>query len=91
MLKIDIPQNGSPAFTSSVFDEYTLPKPSNGFETELNGDVILLFEDEEDAVAYLDSLEDYATELDNDAPQKQYINTLVSTITNDEFVQAYLP
>ncbi|RFZ94180.1 hypothetical protein D0C36_01075 [Mucilaginibacter conchicola] len=90
MLKIDIPQNGSPVFKTTIFAEYDLPTPPNGTDTELNGDVILLFEDEEEAVGYLDVLEDYSSELDSNAPQKQYINILVSTISNDEFVQAYL-
>lgn len=90
MLKIDLPKSGLPAFTAAVFEQYALPIPPNGTETELSGNVILLFEDEEEAVAYLDELEDYATELDDDAPEKPYINALASAINNDEFVQAYL-
>ena len=87
MLKITVP---SPSITANVFEQASLPKPPNGTETEINGELILLFEDEEEAVAYLDKLEDYATELDANAPQKPAINALVSAINNDEFVQAYL-
>jgi hypothetical protein len=87
MLRIDIP---SQDITLRSFEEYEIPSPPSGTDTEVNGDVILLFEDEEEAVAYLDVLEDYAAELYNDAPEKHLINELVSTITNDEFVQAYL-
>jgi hypothetical protein len=90
MLKIDIPQDSSIAFTATTFDQYNIPAPLNGTETEVNGDVILLFEDEQEAVDYLDQLEDHSTELESNDPQKLYINTLVSAITNDEFVQAYL-
>jgi hypothetical protein len=87
MLRIDIP---SQDVTLRSIEEYQIPSPPNGTDTEINGDVVLLFEDEEEAVAYLDVLEDHAAELDNEAPEKHLINELVSTITNDEFVQAYL-
>lgn len=90
MLRIDIPQNSETAFTYAAFEQYNIPVPANGTDTEVNGDVILLFEDEQEAVDYLDTLEDYATGLDNTAVQKPLINALVSTISNDEFVQAYL-
>ncbi|PAW94116.1 hypothetical protein CKK33_11665 [Mucilaginibacter sp. MD40] len=90
MLRIDIPQNGEPAFTYAAFEQYNIPLPANGTDTEVNGDVILLFEDEQEAVEYLDILEDYATGLDNNATQKPLVNALVSAISNDEFVQAYL-
>ncbi|GGH05062.1 hypothetical protein [Mucilaginibacter phyllosphaerae] len=87
MLRIDIP---SSAIAANVFTQETLPTPPNGTETEINGDLILLFEDEAEAVAYLDELEDYAAELDGGSPEKTSVNALVSAITNDEFVQAYL-
>ncbi|TWR26046.1 hypothetical protein FPZ42_10470 [Mucilaginibacter achroorhodeus] len=90
MLKIDIPQTGSPAFTAAAFDQFDLPTPPNGTDAEINGDVVLLFEDEEEAVDYLDELEDYSASLDNDADAKPYLNALINTIRNDEFVQAYL-
>jgi hypothetical protein len=80
----------STAISAKVFEQDTLPNPPNGTETEVNGELILLFEDEEEAVAYLDELEDYSTGLDNKSPEKPVINALVSAINNDEFVQAYL-
>ena len=90
MLKIDIPQSGSPAFKAVAFDQFDLPIPPNGIDAEVNGDVVLLFEDEEEALDYLDELEDFSASLDSDAVAKPYLNTLVSIISNDEFVQAYL-
>ena len=87
MLRIDIP---SAEVSARVFDEYSLPTPPNGTETEVNGDLIFLFEDEEEAVAYLDELEDFASDLDDDAPGKPAINALALAINNDEFVQTYL-
>lgn len=87
MLKIDIP---SQTLTPNAFEQTDLPTPPNGTETEINGDLILLFEDEEEAVAYLDELEDYSADLNDDAPEKTVINALIGAINNDEFVQAYL-
>jgi hypothetical protein len=90
MLRIDIPSTADITITTRTFNEYGLPKPHNGTANEVNGDLILLFEDEEEAVAYLDELEDFATELDNKSPAKPVINTLITAINNDGFVQAYL-
>ncbi|MCO5934856.1 MULTISPECIES: hypothetical protein [Mucilaginibacter] len=87
MLKIDIPTAN---VSAKVFEQHTLPTPPNGTETEINGELILLFEDEEEAVAYLDKLEDYASELDDNSAERATINALVTAINNDEFVQAYL-
>jgi len=87
MLKIDIPTS---EISAHVFHQETLPKPPNGTDIEINGDLILLFEDEQQAVAYLDELEDYASQLDGASEEKTNINVLVSAINNDEFVQAYL-
>lgn len=90
MLRIDIPSTDDIAITNRVFDDNGLPTPPNGTDTEINGDLILLFEDEEEAVAYSDELEEYASDLADDAAEKPLINALVVAITNDEFVQAYL-
>jgi hypothetical protein len=87
MLRIDV---SSAEITNAMFDQFGLPTPPNGTQTEVNGDLILLFEDEEEAVSYLDELEDYASEVDDSSPEKALINTLATTISNDEFVQTYL-
>jgi hypothetical protein len=86
MLRIDIAQTG---FTGNVFEQYNLPAPPNGTDTEVNGNPILMFEDEQEAVEYLDTLEDYAADFDTDSPEKQALNTLIVAINNDEFIQAY--
>jgi hypothetical protein len=87
MLRIDV---SSADITQAIFEQYNLPTPPNGTETEVNGDVILLFEDEEEAVAYLDELEDYASEIEGSSPEKALVNTLATAINSDEFVQTYL-
>ncbi|WP_374949110.1 hypothetical protein [Mucilaginibacter sp.] len=90
MLRINVPSTAENTITANIFDDYGLPTTPNGTDTEINGDLILLFEDEEEAVAYLDELEDYADDLDNESPAKPVINGLITAINNDEFVQAYL-
>ncbi|MBD1392284.1 hypothetical protein [Mucilaginibacter glaciei] len=90
MLRIDIPSTADAKINNSIFDDYGLPTSENGTDTEVNGDLIMLFEDEEEAVAYLDELEDYAGDLDNNSPAAPIVNALITAINNDEFVQAYL-
>ncbi|MBD1384778.1 hypothetical protein IDJ75_05775 [Mucilaginibacter rigui] len=87
MLKIDTAQAG---FVGNVLQNYNLPAPTGGFDTEVNGSLILLFEDEQEAVAYLDVLEDQANKVADNSPEKAFLNALIVAINNDEFVQAYL-
>ena len=86
MLRIDIAQ---PGLAGNIFEEYNLPSPISGTDTEVNGSPILLFEDEQEAVDYLEVLEDYASNLDENAPVKQVLNAVITAVNNDEFVQAY--
>jgi hypothetical protein len=87
MLRIDVSSTG---LTGAMLGKYNLPAPPNGTETEINGGLILLFENEEEAVAYLDVLEEHTAEVDDKSPQKNILNDLIIAINNDEFVQAYL-
>nr|WP_294948309.1 hypothetical protein [uncultured Mucilaginibacter sp.] len=88
MLKISIP--AQPGFSRGIIEKYGIPHPLSGTDTEVNGDVILLFENEETAVAYLDELEEHAGSVDGQSPAKNIISLIVSAISTDEFVQAYL-
>lgn len=87
MLRIDTAQTG---FVGNVLEKFNLPAPSDGFDTEVNGSLVLLFEDEQEAVTYLDVLEDRIGKLDSADPARPFLNALVLAINNDEFVQAYL-
>lgn len=89
MLKINIPQS-SALITRDMFEEYSLPLPPNGTDAEVNEDVILLFDDEQQAVTYLDELEDYADDVDDESPEKDILNALITAIADDSFVQTYL-
>lgn len=89
MLKIDIP-GGPDSVSQDLLNQYGIPQPLSGTDIEINGDLILLFDDEEQAVAYLDGLEEFAANVDGKSPGKNIISLIVSAISNDEFVQAYL-
>jgi hypothetical protein len=88
MLKISIP--AQPGFSQEVIGKYGIPHPPSGTDTEVNGDVVLLFENEEAAVVYLHELEEFAGSVDGQSPAKNIISLIVSAISTDEFVQAYL-
>ena len=91
MLRIAIPSNERAELTFSSFENSDLPKPPNGIDEEINDDLILLFDDEEQAVAYADELEDISTAINNsDSPKKLALNDIIVAIKSDEFVQSYL-
>jgi hypothetical protein len=91
MLQITIPSNGRAKLTFSSFENSDLPKPPNGIDEEINGNVILLFDDEEQAVSYADDIEDVSNAIDDsDSPIKLAINDIIVAIKRDEFVQSYL-
>ena len=71
MLHITIPSNSRSNLNFSTFEEYQLPAPPNGIDAEINNDVILKFEDEEEAISYAEQLEDLSNEL-NDKSSPQY-------------------
>lgn len=91
MLRITIPSTGQSQLTFSSFENEDLPKPPNGIDEEINDDVILRFEDEQEAIDYADQLKDISVSIDDDtSPLKLALNDIIVAIENDEFVQAYL-
>jgi hypothetical protein len=91
MLQITIPSNGKSELTFSIFENSGLPKPVNGIDEEINGDAILLFDDEEQAVNYADELEDLSSSItDNPSTEKLALNDIIVAIKSDGFVQNYL-
>ena len=90
MLRITIPSGTSSGLSFSTFERYGLPAPTSGVDAEINDDLVLKFEDEEEAVRYADHLENLSYELD-DKSTTQYaaINDMIMAIRNDEFIQSY--
>lgn len=89
MIRIDIPA-GEEKITQETFELYGIPHPPNGTDIEINGDIILLFDDEAQAISYLDKLEDNSTSVANDAPARKILSLIIGAISNDKFVQDYL-
>ncbi|MEO7214307.1 hypothetical protein [Mucilaginibacter sp.] len=89
MLRIDIP-GGPDNVSQELLNQYGIPQPFNGSDIEINGDMVLLFDDEQQAVSYLDGLEEFASSVEGNSPAKNVISLIVSAIVNDEFVQEYL-
>ena len=91
MLRINIPTISTSKLTFSDFERFGLPAPPNGVDSEVNGDLILQFEDEEEAIVYAQQLEELSIGLnDKESPQNVAIGDLIMAIRNDEFVQSYI-
>jgi hypothetical protein len=91
MLRINIPSNGPSNISFATFDNYDFPKPPNGMDSEVNNDVILLFDDEQEAVDYARELKRLAFEIDDErSAQKKAANEVATAIESDEFVREYL-
>ena len=90
MLNITISSNSNSNLNFSTFEEYQLPAPPSGVDAEINNDVILKFEDEEEAIIYAERLEDLSNELDDkNSPQYIAVSDVIMAIRNDEFIQSY--
>lgn len=90
MLRINVPSNTASQLNFSTFEGFQLPGPPNGVDAEVNNDLILQFEDENEAIAYADELEDFSYQL-SDKTESRYlaVNDIIMAIRNDEFVQSY--
>ena len=90
MLRITIPKTGKSQLTFTKFEQYELPAPLDGVDAEINGDLILKFDDEQEAITYAEQLEDISNELnDKSSPENAAISDIIITIRNDEFIKAY--
>lgn len=90
MLYINISLNSNSNLNFSTFEEYGIPAPPNGVDAEINNDVILKFEDEEEAIIYSEQLANLSNELnDKQSPQYIAISDVIMAIRNDDFIQSY--
>ncbi len=91
MLKITIPSNTDSNLNFAIFEQYNLPAPLDGVDAEINGDLILKFENEEEAVIYSEQLKNLSEGLDDKSSAAYLaIGDLIMAIFRDEFVQAYI-
>jgi hypothetical protein len=90
MLRITVIPTGTAGLTFSTFERYGIPAPPKGVDAEVNDDLILQFENEDEAVTYAGQLENLSNELnDKSSPQNLAIGDIIMAINNDEFVQNY--
>ncbi|HEY9002569.1 MAG TPA: hypothetical protein VIM89_14525 [Mucilaginibacter sp.] len=90
MLVIEISSDGKSPFTLTELNKYNIPLPPNGLDTEENNDVVMKFEDEQEAIDYSYELDRYANSIDNKSEEYRIITTIVKAISEDEFVQNYI-
>jgi hypothetical protein len=90
MLYITVPSDGPSNLTFATFESYDIPAPVSGADAEINNNLVLKFEDEDEAIEYAEQLENLANEI-NDKTTTQYlsINDIIVAIWNDEFIQSY--
>jgi hypothetical protein len=68
-----------------------IPKPINGYAAEINNDLILKFENEEEAIDYTNKLREFDTNLDKEySIEREIINDIITIISTNKFVQSYL-
>ena len=90
MLRITVPSNVNSNINFSAFEQYQLPAPPSGVDAEVNNDLILKFEDEEEAITYAEQLETLSVGLNNkNTPQYTAISDIIMAIRNNEFIQSY--
>jgi hypothetical protein len=90
MLRIEIPLDGPAKLDLRKFKELEIPVPENGIDSEENGNVVLLFEDEQQAVDFSLELDRFSEALnDHKSPRYQAAGEVIKAISEDKFVQAY--
>lgn len=90
MLVIGINSGGQLPLTLTELNKYNIPSPTNGFDTEENNDVIMKFENEQEAIDYSYELDSYANSIDIKSEEYRIITAIVKSISDDEFVQNYI-
>jgi len=91
MLRIEIPSDGPSRLDLKRFEKLDIPAPEGGLDSEVNGNVILVFEDEQGAIEYTLELDRFSEALnDHDSPQYRAAGEIVKAISEDEFVKSYI-
>ncbi|MBS1529071.1 MAG: hypothetical protein JSU01_02085 [Bacteroidetes bacterium] len=90
MLRIEILSDGRATLDLQKFNHLEMPVPESGIDLQENGNVVLLFEDEQEAVSYSLELDRFSETLNNHpSPQYEAVGEVMKAISEDKFVQAY--
>jgi len=90
MLRIEIPSSGPAYLNFSKLERLNIPAPPNGFDPEINDDIIMSFEDEQQAIDYSAEMDKYAESLNDSSPEYAAAGEIIKAISEDEFVQTYI-
>lgn len=80
MLRINVPSNGPAKIDYTTFGNYLLPVPPDGIDSEVNNSLVLLFDDEEKAIAYSNQLKQLS------GSQMKAGNEIIAAIEKNVFV-----
>ena len=90
MLIIEISSDGRSTLTFNELEKHNILAPPNGFDSEINNNIIMRFDDEQQAIDYSYELDSYANTIDNKSAAYKIITRIIKAISDDEFVQAYI-
>lgn len=90
MLIIEISSDGRPALIFSELEGHNIPAPPDGFDSEINNNIVMRFDDEQQAIDYSYDLDSYANTLDNKSPEYQITTRIIKAISEDDFVRSYI-
>ena len=90
MLIIGMGSGGHFKVTFSELKNYNIPAPPNGFDSEINDNIVMKFDDEQQAIDYAHHLDVYADSINHHSPEYLAITKITRAISNDGFVQTYI-
>ena len=90
MLSIGIPSDGRSELTFSELERYNIPAPLNGFNSEINDNVVIRFDDEQQAIDYAHELDAYSNSIESNSREYNIIIDIIEAVGNDAFVQSYI-
>ncbi len=90
MLRIEIPYTGASGLTFTKLENYEIPAPPYGFNPEINNNVVMQFDDEQQAIDYAHELDAYSHSIDAESMEYIIITDIIGAVGDDPFVQAYI-
>jgi hypothetical protein len=90
MLRIEIPSNGLSGLSFNELERYEIPAPKNGFNSEINNNVVMQFDDEQQAIDYAHDLDAYADSINHASQEYRIVTDIIKAIGDDGFVQTYI-
>lgn len=90
MISIAIPSDGQSELNFTMLEKYNIPAPPNGFSSEVNDNVLIRFDDEQQAIDYAHELDAYSNSIDADSVEYNIVNDIIKAVGDDGFIQEYI-